>query len=69
MRLPGPRPIDRRLVAGAAIFGIGWGLVGFCPGPALVALATGSPKAMLFGVSMLVGMAVFEGTTARRSHP
>lgn len=63
-----PRPIDRRLVTGAAIFGVGWGLVGFCPGPALVALASGSPKAILFVVSMLAGMAAFEALAgARRS--
>ena len=55
-----PRPIDQRLLVGAAIFGVGWGLVGFCPGPALVALASGSPKAILFVVSMLAGMAGFE---------
>jgi uncharacterized membrane protein YedE/YeeE len=67
MNLPARGSIDRRLLAGAAIFGVGWGLVGFCPGPALVALATGSPKAILFVVSMLVGMALFEATTGRRS--
>ena len=60
MRMAPPRPLDQRLLVGAAIFGVGWGLAGFCPGPALVALATGSPKAILFVVSMLVGMAAFE---------
>ena len=66
MRLPAPAPIDQRLVAGAALFGVGWGLAGFCPGPALVALATGSPKALLFVGSMLAGMALFELTRSPR---
>lgn len=61
-----PRPIDQRLLAGAAIFGVGWGLAGFCPGPALVALATGSPAAILFVVSMLAGMAAFEALAGGR---
>jgi uncharacterized membrane protein YedE/YeeE len=60
MRLPESDAIDQRLVVGAAVFGVGWGLAGFCPGPALVALATGSPKAILFVVSMIAGMAGFE---------
>ena len=68
MTAPAARPIDRRLLAGAAIFGVGWGLVGFCPGPALVALASGSPRAILFVASMLAGMAAFEWLAgARRS--
>jgi uncharacterized membrane protein YedE/YeeE len=66
MRLPGPQRVDRRLIAGAAIFGVGWGLAGFCPGPALVALATGSPKALLFVVAMLAGMAIFQATAGRK---
>jgi uncharacterized membrane protein YedE/YeeE len=60
MRLPSNRGVDRRLIAGATVFGIGWGLAGFCPGPAVVALASGSSKAILFAVSMLAGMALFE---------
>ena len=67
MRLPASAPIDRRLVAGAAVFGVGWGLAGFCPGPALVALATGSPRAILFVASMLAGMALFEMVDRRRA--
>ena len=66
MRFSARQPVDRRLFAGAAVFGVGWGLAGFCPGPALVALATGSPKAILFVVSMLVGMAAFEALAPRR---
>ncbi|WP_426396893.1 DUF6691 family protein [Ralstonia sp. R-29] len=51
--------ITTRLVLGSAVFGIGWGLAGFCPGPALVALGAGVPKAIGFVGAMLVGMAVF----------
>ncbi|MGA2127206.1 MAG: DUF6691 family protein [Xanthobacteraceae bacterium] len=47
--------IDRPLVAGAALFGVGWGLVGLCPGPALVNLATLSPKVFAFVVAMAIG--------------
>ena len=60
MRLPTARAIDRRLVAGSVLFGIGWGLAGFCPGPALVALGMGQPKAVVFVLAMLAGMAIFE---------
>jgi len=59
MRLPGAGVIDRRLVAGAAVFGVGWGLVGLCPGPAFVALSTGSSQAIVFAVAMLAGMALY----------
>src|SRR5690348_17001392 len=52
--------IDRRLICGAALFGIGWGLVGFCPGPALVNLATLSPKVIVFVAAMLAGMLLRE---------
>jgi hypothetical protein len=56
--LPPARPIDVRLISGSALFGIGWGLVGLCPGPALVDLATGSVRVALFFVAMLAGMAL-----------
>lgn len=56
--LPRLRAIDGRLVLGAAIFGLGWGLVGLCPGPALTDLATGDADLLLFVANMLVGMAV-----------
>ena len=56
------RGIDRRLVLGSALFGAGWGLVGFCPGPALVALGAMVPGALLFCAAMLLGMAAFEFT-------
>lgn len=60
MKLPGARHIDRRLLAGSALFGVGWGLSGFCPGPALVALGLGEPGAWIFVASMLLGMGLFE---------
>ncbi|MBZ2188749.1 YeeE/YedE family protein [Alcanivorax sp. JB21] len=60
MRLPARRDIDKRLVLGGLGFGIGWGLAGFCPGPALVALGAGQAKALVFVIAMLAGMAVFE---------
>lgn len=60
MRLPTAIAIDRRLVLGGLGFGAGWGLAGFCPGPALASLATGGIKALIFTVAMLAGMIVFE---------
>ena len=60
MKLPQSRDIDRRLVIGSVVFGIGWGVAGFCPGPGLVALGMGEFKALIFVVAMLVGMVVFE---------
>ena len=60
MKLPTARQIDRRLVAGSVVFGIGWGVAGFCPGPGLVALGMGEIKAAVFVAAMLVGMGVFE---------
>jgi hypothetical protein len=51
--------IDRRLVLGAALFGVGWGLVGYCPGPALASLGLGSPAVFLFVAAMLAGMALY----------
>lgn len=60
MKLPASRPVDRRLLIGSALFGVGWGVAGFCPGPALVALGMGEPKALVFVGAMLAGMLVFE---------
>lgn len=48
--------LDRRLLAGAAIFGVGWGLAGFCPGPALVAAVTGATSSLVFVAAMIAGM-------------
>lgn len=57
--------IDSRLVGGGAMFGAGWGLAGFCPGPALAALSFGGGGLWLFLVSMIAGMALFRLTKAR----
>ena len=56
MQLPTARQVDRRLVVGSLVFGIGWGLAGFCPGPALVALGEGAGQAAVFVLAMLAGM-------------
>jgi len=60
LQLPSNKAVDARLLLGAASFGAGWGLTGFCPGPALVAMAAGSRQALLFTLAMLAGMAIFE---------
>lgn len=67
MMLPGARHIDRRLVVGSLLFGTGWGIVGFCPGPALVALGMGQAKAWVFVAFMLAGMGVYEAMERRRA--
>lgn len=56
--LPTKRDIDMRLVGGAAIFGFGWGMVGFCPGPAITALAVGEIQVLYFGIAMIMGMVI-----------
>jgi uncharacterized membrane protein YedE/YeeE len=58
--LPTSTVIDRRLVAGGVLFGIGWGIGGFCPGPAVVTMSSGLGAAWIFGLAMLVGMAVHD---------
>lgn len=60
LRLPTNQRKDMPLVIGSSLFGAGWGLAGFCPGPALVSMANGQPKALVFVVAMLVGMLGFE---------
>lgn len=59
MHLPKATQIDKRLVVGALVFGAGWGLAGFCPGPALVSMASGEMKALVFVAAMLAGMGIF----------
>ena len=59
MRLPKASLIDRRLVLGSLAFGVGWGLAGYCPGPALASLATGGIKPAIFSIVLLAGMVVF----------
>jgi uncharacterized membrane protein YedE/YeeE len=58
MQLPTHREIDRRLVIGSLVFGVGWGLAGFCPGPVLVALGAGYWQAVVFTIAMLAGLAL-----------
>jgi uncharacterized membrane protein YedE/YeeE len=60
MQLPVKRSLDRRLVVGSLVFGVGWGLAGFCPGPALTVLLTGNAKVLVFVAFLLLGMALFE---------
>lgn len=60
MHLPTVTQIDRRLVFGGLTFGAGWGLAGYCPGPALASLAHGGFKPWLFVIAMLAGMAMYE---------
>lgn len=66
LQLPTNRTIDRRLVTGAALFGIGWGMVGFCPGPAIVASTDINSQHMwVFLMSMTVGMYVYTALDQR----
>ena len=60
MQLPNTTHIDARLLIGSTLFGVGWGLAGICPGPALVLLGTGTMKGVIFVVALLMGMALFE---------
>ena len=60
LRLPTSTVIDRRLVLGGLTFGVGWGLAGYCPGPALASILNGSAKPIIFLGAMLAGMALFE---------
>jgi uncharacterized membrane protein YedE/YeeE len=64
--LPTKTDVDAKLVLGAVGFGVGWGLVGFCPGPTIVAMTTLRSPVLIFGVSMLAGMGVFS-LLSRRS--
>jgi uncharacterized membrane protein YedE/YeeE len=68
-----PAPIDARLVVGAAVFGVGWGLAGYCPGPAIVSLGLAPGRAWLFLSTMVVGVLVGDvigaSRVARGSNP
>jgi uncharacterized protein len=66
MKLPSSRQLDRRLMAGSVLFGIGWGIAGFCPGPGLVALGMGESRALIFVLAMIAGMGLFELIERRR---
>lgn len=69
MQLPTARDIDKRLVIGSMVFGVGWSLAGFCPGPAIVSMGAGEPKAFVFVLAMLAGMALFELLESRTRPP
>jgi hypothetical protein len=56
LHLPTRRDLDARLVVGSTLFGVGWGLAGYCPGPALVGLGTGAPEVITFAAAMIGGM-------------
>jgi uncharacterized membrane protein YedE/YeeE len=60
MHLPTARQIDQPLILGSLAFGVGWGLAGYCPGPAVVAFGSGQDKAVVFLVAMIAGMALYE---------
>lgn len=60
-QVPTNRTIDKRLAFGAVLFGVGWGLVGLCPGPAIAGLLIGGLPTIIFLAAMMAGMALFEG--------
>lgn len=60
LRLPQTKHIDRRLILGGLAFGVGWGLAGYCPGPAVATLVMGNSKTIIFVTAMVLGMAIFE---------
>ncbi|NHZ65510.1 DUF6691 family protein [Massilia genomosp. 1] len=66
LHLPDARKIDRRLLLGALTFGAGWGVAGYCPGPALASLATGGSDALVFVAAMVGAMLIYEVIEARR---
>jgi len=66
MEIPNIRVIDARLIVGGLLFGIGWGIAGFCPGPALVALGSGMDAALIFVPAMLAGMLLHDQFTQPR---
>ena len=69
LQMPSVRNIDRRLVLGSLLFGIGWGLAGICPGPALVLVGAGVVKGGIFALAMLSGMVLFELVESNRKLP
>jgi uncharacterized protein len=66
-QIPTERKVDRPLLVGAAVFGAGWGLAGFCPGPALASVASFQRPPLIFVASMLVGMGLYEWGQRRRN--
>lgn len=67
MQLPSKREPDRQLVIGSLLFGIGWGIAGICPGPAVVVLGSGNAAILPFVIAMLAGMGLFRWYENRRA--
>lgn len=67
MQLPVKRELDRRLIGGSLLFGIGWGIAGICPGPAVAILLTGHWQIIVFVLAMLAGMGLFRVLESRRA--
>ncbi len=67
--IPAQKPVDGRLVAGSALFGVGWGLGGYCPGPALTSVFTFDPKTLTFVAGMILGMVLFAARQLARGRP
>jgi uncharacterized membrane protein YedE/YeeE len=68
--VPAPGRVDRRLIAGSAVFGVGWGLAGYCPGPGIASLGSGATQALVFVAAMIAGLFVgkqIEGRLQRRA--
>ena len=68
MQLPVKRELDARLIGGSLVFGIGWGIAGICPGPAVAILLTGRWQIIIFVLAMLTGMCLFSALESRRTH-
>lgn len=66
MQLPVKKEMDARLIGGSLVFGVGWGIAGICPGPAVAILLTGHWKILIFILAMLAGMYVFSAVESRR---
>jgi uncharacterized membrane protein YedE/YeeE len=65
--VPTNRKIDAPLVIGSALFGLGWGIGGLCPGPAVASLSVGIPQTVLFVAAMLIGMTLYDRVWSRRT--
>jgi hypothetical protein len=68
MQIPQKRELDPRLIGGSLLFGIGWGIAGICPGPALAILLTGHWQVIVFVLALLAGMLIFSALESRRAH-
>ncbi|MEW5715149.1 DUF6691 family protein [Pseudomonas sp. SB113] len=66
IQMPTQRTIDRRLVLGSLVFGMGWAIAGLCPGPAVALLLTGQWQVVVFTLAMVAGMLIFAGIESRR---